>query len=90
MLKNLTLFNNNNIDINTEIGIILPYAGKYSIKAIIKNSKNFEFYAIEKDFITVDIYNVDFIGFYSQLDGTYEWDANKKKTQQLHNKKRDL
>ena len=78
-VKNIELFNTNDL----EIGIILPYKDTYSVKVICRTSQNFEHVIYKKDFISVDLYNADFIGFYSHLNNPLTWSSSKIETQLL-------
>lgn len=84
-VKDITLFNTNNL----EIGIILPYKDTYSIKVICKTASNFEHIIYKKDFVTVNMFNADFIGFCSQGQNANVWDSKRTDVQTLTKNERN-
>lgn len=80
-VKTLTPFNTPNL----EIGVILPYVDTYSVKITYKTAQNFERVILKENFIKVEMYNADFISFYSQADGSNQWDSLRKSVQQNRN-----
>ena len=76
------------IDEINEIGISLPYTGKYTVQLILWDLYNNRSFIIDEDIIEVEIPEVNFIGWYTKRELDYTFDSPISKVQIDHVEKR--
>jgi hypothetical protein len=63
----------------SKIAFALPYIGTYNVEMRLYDTFNQMSSKIQKDFITVNIKNVEFAGFYKFQEREYTWDSSTTK-----------